>query len=294
MQDKKRLYIYAILTSIILILGYIANAIRAIRSDNNDWHTWPGYKQLYRYKQEHNIYTWLLISWMSHGYVRQCQTKWFSYCPIGVMDYWTAWLDWVQSIQYAGGYVSMQMPHRLLAILYRTSPYKPDRAASYILGATLGPAAASLSWESWASTSYTNTHILWDEWLQNICDNKKIAYIQTLSYTGWLSAYAARDVRMINPCTDYRLANMLGFVSMNHLQDSNLAYKYYLIAASHTGTPTITQSMPALVYQQLGDHRTSFYLRYDQIMQPTPDIDGRRPQQIRKCMESLVRFVIGE
>ncbi len=79
---------------------------------------------------------------------------------------------------------------------------------------------------------------------------------------------------------------------MNYLKDSQKAYTYYLIAASHTQAPTITQSMPAIVYQELGDHRTSFYMRYDQIMQPTPDINNRRTDQVRKIMESLIQFLL--
>ena len=294
MQDKKTtksLVWYMLLVSIVLFF-YIVNYIRTIRSDSVWWLLWPWYKQLYTYDQQQVLHTWPLISWSSHWYVRQCQDQWFLSCPLGVLWYWNAWLGWIQAIQYAAWYVTPSNPHNLLTKIYNASPYQPDWAAPYILGATLGPAMTAMTWEARAKDSRTNTLLLGDEWLAHTCDTKKIAYIQTLSYTWWLSAYYRRDPRMMNPCTDYTLASILWFVSMNHLQDSTKAYMYYLIAASHTGTPSITQSMPALVYQQVWNHYMSFSMRYDQFMQPIPDLDSRRIKYIQKCMEQLSKFVM--
>ena len=159
--------------------------------------------------------------------------------------------------------------------MYQISQFVPQRSLPYEFTQIIGPSSKTMTKNTQGEhNSRTNTVLIGERGLAQLCDSKKIARIRQLSYSGFIHAVQIHDPLVRTPCPDEKLASSLGFNYFHYLQDPEKASQSYMIAALHPHAPSITISMPAIIQSKLGDHMTSTYLRYERYTQLTSQAEA--------------------
>ena len=106
-----------------------------------------------------------------------------------------------------------------------------------------------------------------------LCDQKKIFAITGTTeeeFIDTMSNTSSKDL-LKNPCPHYELPHFMAFNYFNFLSDPQDAADQYKISAFHDDAPSLTATIPALIYGRAGEHLKGATLWYDRYLSLTDD-----------------------
>ncbi len=201
---------------------------------------------------------------------------------------------WIRNIQQVGTFVLEKETPWLFWMIDNLTSLSPRWVYPYIFTQYMGP--------DQSKDGAKQAVRLGEDGIRMTCDPTLVQKIKTLSDTDFVAIVEKRGEayqKLLRPCDDYRLPQMLAFTYFHYLNDLDKAIEYYKVASFDPDVPVLTPTMPALLRSKQWEHLISAQLWVDRALSMEKNIDDETiktqyDRAINKAIMEIILDILGK